>query len=61
LLRPFILRRVKEDVLGDLPAKKEVILYTGLSAMQMKYYKWVLTKDAKSFARDRNSLMNGTF
>jgi superfamily II DNA or RNA helicase len=58
LLRPFILRRTKEEVLGDLPAKKEMILYTGLSEMQLKYYRWILTKDVKTFSKDKNSLMN---
>ena len=29
----------------DLPEKSEVILYTGLSALQKKYYKAILTKD----------------
>jgi len=31
-------------VLLDLPGKSEVILYTGLSALQKKYYKAILTK-----------------
>jgi SNF2 family DNA or RNA helicase len=29
LMRPFILRRTKEEVLDDLPKKTEIILYTG--------------------------------
>ena len=33
------------QVLLDLPEKSEVILYTGLSALQKKYYKAILTKD----------------
>jgi SNF2-related domain len=31
ILRPFFLRRTKEEVLKDLPPKSEVILYTGIS------------------------------
>lgn len=33
------------QVLLDLPVKSDVILYTGLSAMQKKLYKAILTKD----------------
>ena len=44
-VEPFILRRVKSEVVLDLPVKSEVVLYTGLSAMQKKYYKAILTKD----------------
>ena len=33
------------QVLADLPAKTEVVLYTGLSAIQKKYYKAILMKD----------------
>jgi len=45
VLEPFILRRLKNDVLKDLPKKSEVILYHGLSAVQMNYYKAILRKD----------------
>lgn len=58
-MRPFILRRTKEDVLADLPKKTEMILYTGLSAMQKKYYKWLLTKNEAVLSQNKNVLMNG--
>lgn len=58
-MRPFILRRTKEDVLDDLPKKTEMILYTGLSAMQKKYYKWILTKNESVLSQNKNVLMNG--
>jgi len=45
ILEPFILRRLKSDVLKDLPKKSEVILYHGLSAVQKNYYKAILRKD----------------
>ena len=45
LLVPFLLRRVKSQVLKDLPHRSEVILFHGLSALQKKYYKAILTKD----------------
>ncbi|XP_013389093.1 chromodomain-helicase-DNA-binding protein 1-like [Lingula anatina] len=49
LLKPFILRRVKNEVLKDLPKKSEVVLYHGLTALQKKYYKAILTKDTEAF------------
>jgi len=45
ILEPFVLRRLKIDVLKDLPKKCEVILYHGLSALQKNYYKAILRKD----------------
>ncbi len=38
-LRPFILRRTKEQVLKDLPEKTEQILYCELSPLEEKKYK----------------------
>ena len=34
VLRPFMLRRIKKDVEADLPPKREVKLYIGLTEMQ---------------------------
>jgi len=45
ILEPFVLRRMKADVLKDLPKKSEVILYHGLSSVQKNYYKAILRKD----------------
>ena len=38
ILRPFLLRRVKKDVLSDLPPKREVVVYAGMSKLQVGYY-----------------------
>lgn len=38
ILKPFLLRRVKADVEQDLPPKQEYLLYTPLSALQMRMY-----------------------
>ena len=46
ILRPFLLRRLKVDVDKDLPSKREVKLYTGMSEMQTYWYKKLLSKDA---------------
>ena len=45
VLRPYLLRRTKCGVLKDLPEKSDVILYHGLSKLQKKLYKAILTKD----------------
>lgn len=38
ILRPFLLRRLKKDVLIDMPPKKEVVVYTPMSLLQKDYY-----------------------
>jgi ATP-dependent DNA helicase len=37
ILRPFLLRRIKLDVLSEMPPKKEVIVYSGISKLQAGY------------------------
>jgi len=37
ILRPFLLRRIKSDVLTDMPPKKEVVIYAGMSKLQQGY------------------------
>jgi ATP-dependent DNA helicase len=37
ILRPFLLRRMKSDVLLALPPKKEVVVYCGMSSLQREY------------------------
>lgn len=45
VLQPFLLRRIKSDVEKSLLPKKEVNIYTGMSAMQLKWYQKILEKD----------------
>ncbi|KFG60409.1 SWI2/SNF2 ISWI-like SANT [Toxoplasma gondii RUB] len=45
ILRPFMLRRVKKEVLKEMPPKKELLLVVPLSAMQKQLYKDLLTKN----------------
>ncbi|GFR78435.1 chromodomain-helicase-DNA-binding protein 1-like [Elysia marginata] len=49
LLVPYLLRRTKAEVLKDLPEKRDIVLYHGLSAVQKKLYKAILTKDLDVF------------
>ena len=37
ILRPFLLRRIKMDVLTDMPPKKEIVVYAGLTKLQKGY------------------------
>ncbi|XP_078514462.1 chromodomain-helicase-DNA-binding protein 1-like isoform X1 [Lissotriton helveticus] len=52
LLQPFLLRRVKTEVAVDLPKKTEVVVYHGMSALQKRFYKVILTKDPDAFEKD---------
>lgn len=45
ILKPFLLRRIKNDVETSLLPKQEMNLYVGMSAMQKKWYKQILEKD----------------
>ena len=45
VLRPFLLRRLKVDVEGSLPPKKEIKLFVGMTALQQQWYKNLLGKD----------------
>ncbi|XP_072016893.1 chromodomain-helicase-DNA-binding protein 1-like [Amphiura filiformis] len=59
ILLPFLLRRTKSEVVLDLPKKSEVLLYHGLSALQKKLYKAVLTKDIEAFEQAGSSTSYG--
>ena len=56
ILKPFILRRTKEDMIKTLPPKKEIQVYVGLSEKQMTIYKNILVK--KSALDDKKYYMN---
>lgn len=55
ILEPFLLRRVKSEVAVDLPKKTELVVYHGMSALQKKYYKAVLTKDLEAFGNEQGN------
>jgi ATP-dependent DNA helicase len=44
ILQPFMLRRLKEDVCKDIPATKEIIIYTPLTELQYDLYSSVLNR-----------------
>ncbi|KAF7458439.1 SWI2/SNF2 ISWI-like (AT hook) [Cryptosporidium felis] len=45
ILRPFMLRRLKADVERELPPKRELYVYIGLSKLQKKIYSELLTRN----------------
>ncbi|CAN4097907.1 unnamed protein product [Withania somnifera] len=51
MLAPHLLRRVKKDVMKELPPKKELILRVELSSQQKEYYKAILTRNFQILAR----------
>jgi ATP-dependent DNA helicase len=42
ILRPFLLRRMKKDVLLNMPPKKEIVVYCPMSNLQKAFYSRVL-------------------
>ena len=56
ILRPYLLRRLKEDLNLKLPGKREIFIYTGLTAMQRKYYDWIINKNTAQLSK--MNLMN---
>lgn len=48
VLRPFLLRRLKADVERNLPPKKEIKLFVGMSKMQKDWYLKIITRDIEA-------------
>ncbi|CCH40674.1 Lymphoid-specific helicase [Wickerhamomyces ciferrii] len=47
ILKPFLLRRLKKDVIKNLPPKREYIVYGSLTSKQSELYKHALFKSLK--------------
>lgn len=47
ILRPFLLRRMKKDVLLTLPEKREIVIYCPMTQLQKEYYHRVQSKTLK--------------
>lgn len=55
MLAPHLLRRLKKDVLKDMPPKKELIVRVELSPVQRTLYKALLTRNFEVLSRHRQS------
>lgn len=55
LLRPLMLRRMKEDVETSIPMKEETIIEVELTMIQKRYYRAILEKNLEFLARDDKS------
>eukprot|EP00981_Chlorochromonas_danica_P002918 scaffold598_cov183-Ochromonas_danica.AAC.8 len=63
VLRPYLLRRIKEDVEKSLPPKEETIVEVSLTAVQKRYYRAIFEKNTLYLFRglkasNQPSLMN---
>ena len=58
LLSPHLLRRLKKDVLKQLPPKKEQIVRVELSPLQKDWYRGILTKNFPNLSNGRVTLLH---
>jgi len=58
LLRPYLLRRTKEEVAEKLPRKSETLLKVELTVEQKRVYRAVLDRNLGAIANPRSSLNN---
>ena len=61
LLAPFLLRRLKVNAVKDLPPKKELIIFVGMSDLQKDIYKKLLLKEMNTItdsSGSKRSLLN---
>ncbi|XP_059141483.1 chromodomain-helicase-DNA-binding protein 4-like isoform X2 [Physella acuta] len=62
MLGPHLLRRLKADVLKGMPSKSEFIVRVELSALQKKYYKYILARNYEALnikgGSNQTSLLN---
>ncbi|KAJ6800143.1 ATP-dependent DNA helicase DDM1 isoform X1 [Iris pallida] len=53
ILRPFLLRRMKEDVEQNLPRKKEIILYANMTQHQKNFQEHLVNKTLENYLTER--------
>ncbi|KAL3209068.1 hypothetical protein MRX96_038363 [Rhipicephalus microplus] len=54
ILRPFLLRRTKDDVILELPRKTELLVYAQLSPVQEKLYKICMDRAFEAAAENKD-------
>lgn len=53
ILKPFLLRRVKNDVETNLPKKREYILYAPLTPVQKEMYRKIKDNEIRSYLEEK--------
>jgi superfamily II DNA or RNA helicase len=53
MLLPHLLRRLKKDVIKDLPQKEELVVRVDMTPLQRKYYRALLTHNYTALTRKR--------
>jgi len=57
-LRPYILRRLKEDVEKSVPLKEETLIEVEMTVLQKQYYRALYEKNIKFLSRKSNESMD---
>lgn len=58
-IRPYILRRLKEDVEKSVPPKEETLIEVELTVLQKQYYRALYEKNLKFLYRNKKSSIDG--
>lgn len=58
-IRPYILRRLKEDVEKSVPPKEEVLIEVELTMPQKQYYRALYEKNVKFLYKNKNKALDG--
>ncbi|KAK1274901.1 ATP-dependent DNA helicase DDM1 [Acorus gramineus] len=59
ILRPFLLRRLKEDVEQLLPRKKEIILYANMSDCQKNFQEHLINRTLENYLMEKDHCFGG--
>jgi len=59
VIRPYILRRLKEDVEKSVPPKEETLIEVELTVLQKKYYRALYEKNVEFLHRDVKKPLDG--
>ncbi|KAK1287688.1 ATP-dependent DNA helicase DDM1 [Acorus calamus] len=59
ILRPFLLRRLKEDVEQLLPRKKEIILYANMSECQKNFQDHLINRTLENYLTEKDHCFGG--
>lgn len=58
-IRPYILRRLKEDVEKSVPPKEETLIEVELTTLQKQYYRALYEKNLKFLHRNKKKPLDG--